>query len=73
MGGLVDIQEQDVRYRDNITISATLNENGELAGSVNLESKDYARTEKLRNYVNHKSEYVDDYIKSGLVNVDVNK
>ena len=72
MGGLVDIQEQDVRYRDNITISATLNENGELAGSVNLESKDYARTEKLRNYVNHKSEYVDDYIKSGLVNVDVN-
>jgi hypothetical protein len=72
VGGLVDIQENDIRYREIITIAASLNENGELSGSVNLESKDYARTEKLMNYVKHKTEYVDTYIKSGLVNVDVN-
>jgi len=72
VGELVDIQENEVRYRDNIGVSGTLNENGELSGSVSVESKDYARTEKLRNYVSKKTEYVDEYIKKGLVNVDVN-
>lgn len=72
VGGLVDISENDIRYRDNITISADLKENGELSGKVNLESKDYARTEKLRTYTRNKSEYVDNYIKSGMVNIEVN-
>jgi hypothetical protein len=71
VGGLVDIKENAIRYIDNVTISAKLNEAGELSGSASLESKDYARMEKLRNYASHKSDYVDYYIKSGLVNVDV--
>ena len=44
MGGLNDIQENENRYNDNITITSKLNEAGELSGSVSLESKDYART-----------------------------
>jgi hypothetical protein len=71
-GELIDIQENDIRYRENITISGTLNENGELSASVSLESKDYAKTEKMRNYVNNKNEYVDKYIRKELVNFDVN-
>ena len=72
VGGLIDIKENEARYHDKVTIASSLKENGELSGSVNVESKDYARTEKLKNYNSHKAEYVDTYIKSGLVNVDVN-
>jgi len=71
MGGLNDIQENENRYNDNITITSKLNEAGELSGSVSLESKDYARTEKLRSYTGNKSEYVDSYIKNGMVNIEV--
>jgi hypothetical protein len=71
-GGLVDIKENDIRYRENITISSSLSEDGELSGSVNLESRDYARTEKMRTYTSGKSDYVDKYIKTGMVNVEVN-
>jgi hypothetical protein len=71
-GGLTDIQENDVRYSDNVTISATLNESGELSGKVNVESKGYARAEKVRSYTRSKSDYVENYIKSGMVNVEVN-
>lgn len=71
-GELVDIQENEIRYHENITIAAVLNENGELSGNVSLESKDYARTEKIRSYSGNKSEYVDHYVKSGIVNLEVN-
>jgi hypothetical protein len=71
-GGLVDIQENDIRYRDNITIAANLKEDGELSGQVSVESKDYARTEKVRTYTRNKSDYIENYIKSGMVNVEVN-
>ncbi len=71
-GGLVDIQENDIRYTDNVTISADLSEAGELSGKVNVESKDYARAEKIRWYTRSKTDYVDNYIKSGMVNIEVN-
>jgi hypothetical protein len=71
-GGLVDIQENDIRYRDNITIAANLKEDGELSGQVSVESKDYARTEKVRTYTRNKSDYIENYIKSGMVNIEVN-
>ena len=71
-GGLVDIQENDIRYNDNVTISADLSESGELSGKVNVESRDYARAEKIRWYTKSKSDYVDNYIKSGIVNIEVN-
>jgi hypothetical protein len=71
-GGLVDIQENDIRYRDNITILADLKDNGELSGKVSVESKDYARTEKIRYYTRNKTDYIEKYIKSGMVNIEVN-
>ncbi|MBL7699158.1 MAG: DUF3857 domain-containing protein [Chitinophagaceae bacterium] len=71
IGGLIDIAEEQNRYSDFINILTTINENGEMKGSVHNESRDYARTEKLRDYFGHKNDYVDNYIKKGMVNVAV--
>lgn len=71
VGGLIDISSEEMRHREFVTIAAVLKEDGQLAGSVNLESRDYARTEKLRNYSNHKTDYVDYYYKRNMANIDV--
>jgi hypothetical protein len=71
VGGLVDISENEIRYRDIVSIISKVSPEGELSGSVSVESKDYARTEKLSTYINHKSDYVDNYLKKGMINFAV--
>lgn len=71
VGGLIDISSEEMRHREYVNIAANLNGEGQLSGSVNLESRDYARTEKLRNYSNHKTDYVDYYLKRSMANIAV--
>lgn len=71
VGGLVDINSEDVKHGEFISILSTLKEDGELSGSATVESRDYARTEKLKNYSSHQNDYVDLYIKKGMENIAV--
>jgi hypothetical protein len=71
-GGIVDIEENAVRYRDMLSIDATISANGELNGAVLLQSKDYARTYRLRRFKEQKKEdYISRDLLKGMANVIV--
>lgn len=49
-GGLTDITNDTVQYREIVSVNIQLAENGTIAGDVFVQSSDYARIKKLTDY-----------------------
>jgi hypothetical protein len=71
-GGVVDIAESTARYRDIISIDASITPEGKLTGAVQLQSKDYARAYWLSRLKEQRREkYISEDLLNGMSNVTV--
>lgn len=71
-GGIVDITENSARYKDVVSIDATIAPDGKLNGAVRLQSMDYARAYWLSRLKEQKREkYISDDLLHGMANVTV--
>jgi hypothetical protein len=60
-GGLTNITNDTVQYREFIMADLNLADNGALTGTVNVKSKDYARFTKLPDYKADKEKFIKRY------------
>jgi len=57
-GGLVNITNDTLQYREQVLVQLTLDDQGRLAGSVSVNSADYARMDKLKAFKADKEKYL---------------
>jgi hypothetical protein len=57
-GGLVDITNDNLQFRENIIASLDVSENGTLSGDITVNSRDYARVKKLEEYRRDKDKFL---------------
>ena len=60
-GGLTDITNDTVQYKEYVTADLELDNNGAIAGTVTVKSKDYARFTKLPDYRADKEKFIKRY------------
>jgi len=70
-GGLIDIAEPVEKGTKIVAVDAELGADGSLSGTVMVNSKDYERLERERNYHRNTSNYVKEYILPDAGNVPV--
>jgi len=64
-GGLVKIADESVQFKENITISLKLGANQQLEGTAFINSAQYARLERLRDWQRGRERYLDGFRKTG--------
>ncbi len=57
-GGLTDITNDTVQYKEFISVNLVLANNGTIGGEVNVQSRDYARIKKLADYKSDKELFI---------------
>ena len=60
-GGLTEITNDTVQYREFISVNIQVSENGTIAGDVFVQSSDYARIKKLADYKSDKALFIKKY------------
>lgn len=63
-GGIVTLTETERKDRNNVSIRASIDENGIMQGRAYIESYDYARLNRLRAWEHDKDRFKDDYYTS---------
>jgi Domain of Unknown Function with PDB structure (DUF3857) len=63
VGGLVNISDETLEYRDAISIRAIITPDENFKGQALLNSVDYARIRRLQRYARDSSKYIDDNFK----------
>lgn len=64
-GGLVNITDESLQFRENITLSLKLGANQLLEGTAYVNSLQYARLERLRDWYKGRQRYVDGFTSVG--------
>lgn len=70
-GGLITVSDEAIQYRDFITVSATVDDEGKISGNVFLSSQDYARVERLREYRQNKEKYLDHNFRNYIPGINI--
>jgi len=60
-GGLTDITNDTVQYKEFISVNLELADNGTIGGEVSVQSRDYARIKKLSDYKSDKELFIKKY------------
>jgi hypothetical protein len=68
---LLLIQEMEKKYKNIVTIEGTLDENGKIKGVVQISSSDYSRLNTLKNHKDDPNNFVEKFVKAGLVNIQI--
>jgi hypothetical protein len=68
---IVLIEEQDNKYKNILVIEGNLQDDGQLQGTVQITSREYAKYLIANTYKDAPADYVDKSIKSGLVNMQI--
>ncbi|MBC7827180.1 MAG: DUF3857 domain-containing protein [Chitinophagaceae bacterium] len=71
VGGLVNITDESLQYRDIITVIAMITPDETIKGNVFVNSMDYARIRRLERYSNNSSKYIDEVFKQSRTSVNI--
>jgi transglutaminase-like putative cysteine protease len=63
-GGIVNIRDESLSYREVISISAIIAEEEKISGNAVINSTDYARIRRLERYSRNSSKYIDESFKT---------
>ncbi|MEP7142982.1 MAG: DUF3857 domain-containing protein [Ferruginibacter sp.] len=69
VGGLVNITNDTLQYKEDIIANLELSENGTISGDVSVNSRDYARMKKLEDYKADKNKFLNRYFTVGATNI----
>ena len=64
-GGIINITDESLQYRENLTIAVKIDAGHNMAGEVYINSLHYARTQRLRSWKRNRERYLDEFRKSG--------
>ena len=68
---LLPIEERENKYKNIVAIEASLQEDGKITGSVQIINRDYARISTIKNYKEAPKDFVENYLKKNLVNIQL--
>lgn len=69
-GGLVNITNESLQYRDNLTVSASITPEGNIQGQAIMQSADYARVFRLHSYKRNNESYISENFKKSSFLID---
>lgn len=69
-GGLVNITNESLQYRDNISITASITQDGNIEGKAYMSSADYARVFRLHSYKRNSESYISEHFKKSNFQID---
>jgi transglutaminase-like putative cysteine protease len=70
-GEFITIEESESKDKRIVVVEATLDEDGQIAGTVQITSRDYGRMRVENKYNNDKSDYVEKHLLKQIANVKV--
>ena len=70
-GGIVNITDESLQYRETINVIASIKDNGTLSGQGLINSIDYARINRLGVYKRDHDEYLKKHIKRNIAGLEI--